>query len=102
MVSGKSRIIGLVVAYLNNQFYPRSIEKLSKKLQERGYHVLVFMASNSSENIDTVEEEFLTIRRYGGGVAASVSLSPELSQEMRAACHWFYSIEHMKVQIYPQ
>ena len=26
MVSGKSRIIGLVVAYLNNQFYPEALE----------------------------------------------------------------------------
>ena len=59
MVSGKSRIIGLVVAYLNNQFYPEALENLSKKLQERGYHVLVFMASNSSENIDAVVEEIL-------------------------------------------
>ena len=28
MVSGKSRIIGLVVAYLENQFYPEALEKL--------------------------------------------------------------------------
>ena len=40
MVSGKSRIIGLVVAYLENQFYPEALEKLSAMLQERGYHVV--------------------------------------------------------------
>ena len=45
MVSGKSRIIGLVVAYLQNQFYPEALEKLSNELQERGYHVLVFLAA---------------------------------------------------------
>ena len=84
MVSGKSRIIGLVVAYLNNQFYPEALEKLSKKLQERGYHVLVFMASNSSENIDTVIEEILDYQ-VDGIIAASVSLSPELSHKCRAA-----------------
>jgi len=44
MVSGKSRIIGLVVAYLENQFYPEALEKLSNELQKRGYHVLIFMA----------------------------------------------------------
>ena len=32
MVSGKSRIIGLVVAYLNNQFYPEALENLSLSL----------------------------------------------------------------------
>jgi len=84
MVSGKSRIIGLVVAYLNNQFYPEALENLSKKLQERGYHVLVFMASNSSENIDAVVEEILDYQ-VDGIIAASVSLSPELSNKCRAA-----------------
>ena len=52
MVSGKSRIIGLVVAYLENQFYPTAIEKLSTQLQEKGYHVLIFMASKTAGNID--------------------------------------------------
>ena len=48
MVSGKSRIIGLVVAYLQNQFYPEALEKLSSELQERGYHVLVFLAASTA------------------------------------------------------
>ena len=34
MVSGKSRIIGVIVAYLNNQFYPEALEKLSNALQD--------------------------------------------------------------------
>ena len=37
MASGRSRIIGLVVAYLDNYFYPEAIEKLSNALQEQGY-----------------------------------------------------------------
>ena len=41
LITGKSHIIGLVVAYLENQFYPEAIEKLSKTLQIHGYHVLV-------------------------------------------------------------
>ena len=41
MKSGKSRIIGLVVAYLENQFYPDAMEKLSNALQDKGYHVPV-------------------------------------------------------------
>jgi len=45
MVSGKSRIIGLVVAYLDNQFYPDALEKLSTVLQQRGYQLLIFAAS---------------------------------------------------------
>ena len=40
MVASKSRIIGLVVAYLENQFYPLALERLSNLLQENGYHIL--------------------------------------------------------------
>lgn len=84
VVSGKSRIIGLVVAYLNNQFYPEALEKLTNALQERGYHVLVFMASNSAQNIDTVVGEILDFQ-VDGIIAASVALSSDLSDRCRAA-----------------
>jgi transcriptional regulator with XRE-family HTH domain len=56
MVSGRSRMIGLVVAYLDNQFYPDVLERLSNALQQRGYHVLVFMASQTGGQY-----------RHGGG-----------------------------------
>ena len=84
MVSGKSRIIGLVVAYLNNQFYPDALEKLSNSLQERGYHVLIFMASNSAGSIDNVIDEILDYQ-VDGIIAASVALSSDLSERCRAA-----------------
>ena len=84
MVSGKSRIIGLVVAYLENQFYPEALEKLSSALQERGYHVLIFMAQKTAGNIDTVVEEILDYQ-VDGIIAASVALSSELSERCRAA-----------------
>ena len=38
LITGRTRIIGVVVAYLENQFYPDALEKLSNVLQERGYH----------------------------------------------------------------
>ncbi|WP_170765737.1 LacI family DNA-binding transcriptional regulator [Ruegeria lacuscaerulensis] len=84
VVSGKSRIIGLVVAYLNNQFYPEALEKLTNTLQERGYHVLIFMASHESGNIDDVVEEILDFQ-VDGIIAASVALSSDLSDRCRAA-----------------
>ncbi|WP_238928785.1 LacI family DNA-binding transcriptional regulator [Alexandriicola marinus] len=84
MVSGKSRMIGLVVAYLENYFYPEVVEKLSKALQEQGYHVLIFMASQTAENIDDVVEEILDYQ-VDGIVAASVAMGSELSARCRAA-----------------
>ena len=47
LITGQSRIIGLVVAYLDNYFYPEAVELLSNALQKKGYHVLVFMASKN-------------------------------------------------------
>lgn len=84
MVSGKSRMIGLVVAYLDNYFYPEALEILSNTLQERGYHVLVFMASQTAGNIDGVVDEILDYQ-VDGIVAASVALSSDLSDRCQAA-----------------
>lgn len=78
LITGKSRIIGLVVAYLNNQFYPEALEKLSKALQDKGYHVLVFMAANNDENLGRVLDEILDYQ-VDGIVAASVALSSDFA-----------------------
>ncbi|CZF80735.1 Ribose operon repressor [Grimontia celer] len=83
MVSGKSRVIGLVVAYLNNQFYPDALEKLSNQLQEQGYHVLIFMANNTDSVIEEVIEEILDYQ-VDGIIAASVDLSSELAARCRS------------------
>jgi DNA-binding LacI/PurR family transcriptional regulator len=84
MVSGKSRIIGLVVAYLENQFYPEALEKLSNALQESGYHLLIFMAGQTTGNIDAVVEEILDYQ-VDGIITASVAMSSDLSNRCRVA-----------------
>lgn len=84
MVSGKSRIIGLVVAYLDNQFYPDVLEKLSSALQAEGYHVLVFLAGKNAESIDEIVDEILDFQ-VDGIIAASVALSSGLSERCRKA-----------------
>ena len=84
MVSGKSRMIGVVVAYLENQFYPEALERLSNCLQEKGYHVLIFMAGKDRQSIDNVIEEILDYQ-VDGIIAASVSMSSGLSERCRNA-----------------
>ncbi len=79
MVSSKSRIIGLVVAYLENQFYPLALERLSNLLQEKGYHILIFTAFNSEESVDNVLQNLMDYQ-VDGIIAASVSLSSNLAQ----------------------
>ena len=84
LITGKSKIIGLVVAYLENQFYPEALEKLSLSLQERGYHVLVFMATMTDDNVDQLLDELLDFQ-VDGIVMASASMSSDLARRCKKA-----------------
>jgi DNA-binding LacI/PurR family transcriptional regulator len=83
LITGRSRIIGLVVAYLENYFYPEVVERLSVALQERGYHVLVFMASQTVGGVDRIMQEILDYQ-VDGIVLASVAMSSTLASECDA------------------
>ena len=84
LLTGKSYMVGLVVAYLDNYFYPEVLEKLSKALQQQGYHVLIFMAAQTADNIDDVIEEILEYQ-VDAIVTASVALSSELADRCQSA-----------------
>ena len=84
MVLGKSRIIGLVVAYLENQFYPVALERLSNALQARGYHILIFTAPNSTDGIDRVMQDLMDYQ-VDGIITASVSISSTLADRAKSA-----------------
>ena len=84
MITGRTRIIGLVVAYLDNQFYPVVLELLSRALQARGYHVLVFMAENSTERVAEVMQELLDYQ-VDGIITASVAMTNDLTTRCSAA-----------------
>lgn len=78
MISGRSRLIALLVAYLENQFYPVVIERLSRALQARGYHVLLFMTDQGKQ--DQVVQQILQYQ-VEGIVMASATLSSRLARE---------------------
>lgn len=81
--SGRSRIVGLLVAYLENYFYPEVVEKLSRDLQKEGYHVLVFLAPITTTNVDQVVHEIMDYQ-VDGIVLASVSMSSDLAERCLA------------------
>lgn len=78
--SGKSRIIGLVVAYLENYFYPEAVERISADLQKVGYHVLVFLGQNTAVDADRVVHDLMDYQ-VDGIVLMSVSMSSELAEK---------------------
>ena len=78
MITGQSKIVGLVVAYMDNQFYPAALQRLSETLQARGYHILIFTVGNEAESIERVVAE-LAAYRVDGIVTASVGMSNDLT-----------------------
>ena len=78
MISGRSRLIAMLVAYLDNQFYPLVLEKLSRMLQERGYRVLLFMTDPGRQ--DEVVQQILQYQ-VQGIVMVSATLSSDLARE---------------------
>ncbi len=82
LLTGRTRIIGLVVAYLDNQFYPQAVEQMSVSLQEQGYHVLMFMVGNTAANVEDVTRSLLDYQ-VEGLVLASVALSSDLAKQCR-------------------
>lgn len=73
----RSRIIGLVLSYLENLFYPVALERLAQRLQRDGYHVLLFFSE--TPNSDELISEILQYH-VDGIVLAATTLSSSLAQ----------------------
>jgi DNA-binding LacI/PurR family transcriptional regulator len=80
LITRRSRIIGMAVGYLHNQFYPAVLEAMSARLQAHGYRLLLFTAPLAGHADPQLED----ILRYqvDGLVLASTTLSSRLA----AAC----------------
>lgn len=84
LITGQSKIIGLVIAYLDNQFYPDALDRLSSALEEEGYHILIFTAGDAGVDLDRVIGELLDYQ-VDGIITASVGISDEITARCGAA-----------------
>jgi len=82
LITGRSRTIGLVVAYFNNPFYAEALEKLSAALEKAGYHILLVVASNQEEEIERVVGNLIA-HSVDGIILASISISNTLTTRLR-------------------
>lgn len=78
MISGRSQLIAVLVAYLDNQFYPIVLEDLSRALQAKGYQVLLFMTDPGNQ--DQMVQKMLQFQ-VEGIVMASATMSSSLARE---------------------
>ncbi len=83
LITRRSRIIGVVAAYLQNHFYPDVLERLSQALRAEGYHIMLFMA-DARNAADPLLEEIIRYR-LDGLILASTTLSSALALECRMA-----------------
>ncbi len=83
----KSRIIAVVVSYLENQFYPSVIEALAQLLQTHGYHLLLFISDDHNTKDNDTDALLLDILQYqvDGIVLASTTLSSGLAAHCQTA-----------------
>lgn len=83
LITNRSRIIAVVMAYLENLFYPDVLEELGRLLVRENYRLLLFTGSLDRDS-DPVFDQLMQYR-VDGIILASTSLSSELSEECAAA-----------------
>lgn len=83
LITSRSRIIAVVMAYLENLFYPDVLEELGRRLAAENYHVLLFTGFKDRDS-DPVFDQLMQYR-VDGIILASTALSSELSEECAVA-----------------
>ncbi len=83
LITRRSRIIGVAMAYMQNQFYPALLEALSTRLHAAGYRILLFTPEPDASG-DPVLEEVLRYQ-VDALVLASTALSSHLAEDCRRA-----------------
>jgi DNA-binding LacI/PurR family transcriptional regulator len=83
LITNRSRIIAVVMSYLENLFYPDVLEELGRRLAAENYHVLLFTGFKDRDS-DPVFDQLMQYR-VDGIILASTSLSSQLSEECTVA-----------------
>lgn len=82
LITGRTRIVGVVLAHLDNLFYPRFLQGLTERLQAQGMQVLLFVADGSRQA--ELMEQLLNYR-VDGIVLAATTLNAELAKACTSA-----------------
>lgn len=77
LITSRSRLIGVAMAYLDNQFYPELLQQLSNRLRQLSYEILLF-TSGKERDADPAAEQVLQYQ-VDGLVLASTTLSSGLA-----------------------
>lgn len=79
LISGRSRMVGLLATYLDNQYYSIVMERLALALQSQGFQTLLFIGEGGDQERQL--ERLLTYQ-----VDAAIMLSENLSSALARQC----------------
>lgn len=82
LTTNRSRMIGIAVTHLDNQFYPEVVERLSDRFAKAGYRLLLFVTHGDAD-LEPMLDELLG---YGldGVILASSSMAARVAEECTA------------------
>ncbi|MGE4481448.1 LacI family DNA-binding transcriptional regulator [Acidocella sp.] len=79
LITQRSRLIGVAMSYMENQFYPTVLEELSREFAVHGYRVLLF-TPGADGNPDPLLDEILRFQ-VAAVVLASVRMTSHFAEE---------------------
>lgn len=82
LITGRTRIIGVVLAHLDNLFYPRFLQLLTEHLQTRHMQLLLFVADGKQQS--ELMGQLLNYR-VDGIVLAATNLDADLARDCAQA-----------------
>ena len=82
LTTSQSKLIGVAVTHLDNQFYPDIIERLSLRLGAAGFRIVLFVTRGDAD-LEPMLDELLGYR-LDGVVLASSSMAAEVAAECLA------------------
>ncbi len=82
LITGRTRIIGVVLAHLDNLFYPRFLQMLTEHLQTQGMQLLLFVADGKQQS--ELMGQLLNYR-VDGIVLAATTLDADLAKDCAQA-----------------
>lgn len=83
LITRRSKIIGVAVAYMENQFYPQLLQALSGRLRQSGYRILIFTPDRAIDADPGVDE--LLRYQVDALVLASTMLSSRVAEDCERA-----------------
>jgi DNA-binding LacI/PurR family transcriptional regulator len=72
LTTSQSKLIGLAITHLDNQFYPEVVQRLHERLRQAGYRMVLFITHGEAD-LDPVMDELLGYRLDGIILASSSS-----------------------------